>query len=90
MLFLPQGFNERGIRIENEYGVEHIRVNFKNRGKWFTNEEEQQLKEAGIISLFGHFLKKDDHYYSVACCGDNHLFSDKADFDLYLKNSMLQ
>lgn len=89
MLFLPQGFNDRGMRIESEHGVEYIVVNFRERGQWFTDEEEQQLKYTGIRSLFGYFLKKDDQHYSIACCGENNLFRCKDDFDLYLKNSLL-
>ncbi len=87
MLFLPQGFNDRGMRIEHEYGVEHIIVWFSQRGQWFTTEEEQQLKEAGIVSLFGHF-NSDEYMYSIACCGENNLFRDGDDLDLYLQNGI--
>ena len=89
MLFLPQEFNAQGMRIEHDYGVEHIVVRFPKRGQWFTEEEQQQLKEAGIVSLFGHF-NSDDHMYSIACCGENNLFKDREDLDLYIKNGLLQ
>jgi hypothetical protein len=89
MLFLPQGFDDKGMRIEQEYGVEHIVVRFPQRGQWFTAEEDQQLKERGIVSLCGH-LHTSAYQYSIACCGENHLFRDKEDLDLYLENGIQQ
>jgi hypothetical protein len=88
MLFLPQDFTTNGMRISHQNGVEHIIVSFFQRNKRFTSEEEHQLKEAGAISLFGH-LQGHDHLYGISPTGENHLFRNKEDLDLFMKNSLL-
>ncbi len=89
MLFLPKRFNTKGMRISNQYKVEHIIVSFFQRNQIFTYQEEQRLKKAGVISFYGD-CEGYPYNYSVHLKGENHLFRNKDNLRLFMKNRTME